>query len=321
MNIRLGLGLAAVLGLAACSPGRTPPAALDWAYPKAAKIEFPAPPGSGPYHVAGSALSFTKAQMQSDDPVADWFPERHPPPPHSVNRQGKGEPLPCAECHLHSGQGFLGAADLNGLPAAYIVAQVKAFRVGDRSSSEPGRQATHEMAEVANGVSDKRLAEAAAYYAALPRTPRLKVVEANLVPRTRPNYYGWRDLLPGATREPIAGRIIEVSDDFAAAAIRDERIPITAYVPPGAVKRGEALVASGGGSGQACRTCHGPSLRGVGEIPPLAGRSPSYLARALWDIRSGSRHDPGAGPMQAPARGLSAAQITDVTAYLASLAP
>ena len=177
------------------------------------------------------------------------------------------------------------------------------------------------MAEVANGVSDKRLAEAAAYYAALPRTPRLKVVEANLVPRTRPNYYGWRDLLPGATREPIAGRIIEVSDDFAAAAIRDERIPITAYVPPGAVKRGEALVASGGGSGQACRTCHGPSLRGVGEIPPLAGRSPSYLARALWDIRSGSRHDPGAGPMQAPARGLSAAQITDVTAYLASLAP
>ena len=43
-----------------------------------------------------------------------------------------------------------------------------------------------------------------------------------------------------------------------------------------------------GGNGRTirCSICHGPDLKGLGGIPPIAGRSPSYLMRQLYDIKS-----------------------------------
>ena len=41
----------------------------------------------------------------------------------------------------------------------------------------------------------------------------------------------------------------------------------------------------------------------------------------LWDIHSGARSGPAVALMQAPAAGLSAADMTDISAYLASLKP
>ena len=41
----------------------------------------------------------------------------------------------------------------------------------------------------------------------------------------------------------------------------------------------------------------------------------------LWDIRTGARNGPAVAAMQAPAKGLSEAEITDVVAYLASRKP
>ena len=64
-----------------------------------------------------------------------------------------------------------------------------------------------------------------------------------------------------------------------------------AYAPTGSIKRGEALATTGGnGKTMACGTCHGPDLKGVGPIPNLAGRSPSYLARQMYDIKLGTRN-------------------------------
>lgn len=94
----------------------------------------------------------------------------------------------------------------------------------------------------------------------------------------------------------------------------------TAYVPKGSIERGEKLVASGDGAAP-CRTCHGQDLRGVGDVPPLAGRSPSYLARQLYDIRHGTRHGPVVAPMLPEVAHITPRDRIAIVAYLASLPP
>ncbi len=101
----------------------------------------------------------------------------------------------------------------------------------------------------------------------------------------------------------------------------DPHVGVVVYAPPGSKARGAAVVQTGGGAGQPCRSCHGADLKGLGEAPPLAGRSAAYLARELWDIKSGARSGPAVALMQAPAKGLNAAQVRDVAAYLSSLEP
>ena len=278
------------------------------------------PAGEGPFRVPGSALAFYLKQASDEENPVDWFPQEHPTPPLAVAHKPPNGATPCAECHLYNGQGFLGAADLNGLTASYIVEQVKAFRSGDRKSAEPDRTDTLEMIAAAKHVSDADLVRAAAYFAALPRQPRLHVIETTDVPVTKADKYGWLDLIPNAGREPIGGRVIEVSADMPRMLLGDDHVAFIDYAPPGAVKEGEALVRTGGG-GQPCRSCHGPELRGVDDVPPLAGRSASYLARMLWDVRSGARKGSAVTPMEAPARSLTEQDIVNITAYLASLQP
>src|SRR5437868_7588724 len=86
--------------------------------------------------------------------------------------------------------------------------------------------------------------------------------------------------------EPIGERIIETpvsahETEF----LRNPRSGFIAYVPPGSLKKGEALVMGGvaadGSAVAACTICHGGDLRGLGPIPGLAGRSPSYIVRQL----------------------------------------
>ena len=279
------------------------------------------PTGEGSYHVPGSALAFSLKEASDDENPVDWFPKEHPTPPFAVAHKRPNGATPCAECHLYNGQGFLGAADLNGLTTPYIVEQVKAFRSGDRQSADPARSDTLEMIEVAKHISDADLAKAAAYFAALPRRPRLQVTETSDVPVTKADKYGWLDVIPNGGREPIGARVIEVSADMPRMLLGDDHVAFIDYAPPGAIKRGEALVQTGGVGGQPCRSCHGPELRGVGDIPPLAGRSASYLARMLWDIKTGARKGPTVAAMQMPVRSLTEQDVVNITAYLASLKP
>jgi len=309
-----------MLAVAACHP-KNPGAGLAWAYPHAAKAPMAMPPPPGPFHVPGSPLTMTLAQVSDDANPPDWFPAEHPTPPAIVTHAGPDGVTPCGACHLINGQGFLGAPNLAGLPAAYIVQQVQEFRSGRRLSWEKNRPATKEMIGEAKAVSDAQLAEAAAYFAGLHRAPWVQVVETDSAPKTRPDYEGWQDIDPRGGREPIKGRIIEVAEDWNRMDLEDPHSGIVAYVPVGAVARGQALVQSGGKSGLPCAGCHGAGLKGVGDTPPLAGRSAAYLARMLWDIKTGARGGPTVAAMQAPAAALSEADITDITAYLASLKP
>jgi cytochrome c553 len=313
--------LAVGLALAGCGPKPGPETSLSWAYPQTKDPAPPPPVTSDPVHVPGSALAFTRAQIMDDANPVDWFPGEHPPAPPIVAHQPTGGPTPCAECHLYDGHGFLAAADLAGLSPAYIVQQVQEFRAGRRLSAVHDRPDSLEMIKAAQKVTDPDLGQAAAYFAALPRKPFVRVVETDAVPATKPVVYGWLELVPNGGMEPIKGRIIEVSEDMPTLYLGDPHVGLVDYVPPGAVSRGAVLVKSGGRGGQPCTACHGPELKGEGDVPPLAGRAATYLARALWDIKSGARSGPAVAAMQTPAKSLTEAEVTDVVAYLASQKP
>jgi cytochrome c553 len=56
-------------------------------------------------------------------------------------------------------------------------------------------------------------------------------------------------------------------------------------------------------------------------VPPLAGRSPSYLYRQLFDIQAGVRSGVAAAPMAREVSALTSEQMRDLVAYIASLTP
>jgi len=297
------------------------PAQLAWAYPKGDKPGFIPNPPAGPQHVPGSAVTFTKAQATDDENPADWFPADHPPAPFIVAHSRKPGPQACAACHLFSGEGFLAAPDIAGLQAAYIVEQVHEFGAGRRVSAEAGRPDAHEMIVEAQRVSDAELAQAVAYFSALPRRPWTRVIETDTVPVARPSRFGWMYAVPGGGSEPIGDRIIELPADVNRMFLSDPHVGIVDYVPKGAVARGEALVKSGGPSSLPCATCHGVDFKGQGAAPPIAGRAASYVARALWDIETGARNGPTVALMQPEVANLTPADITSISAYLASRTP
>ena len=314
-----GLAALAALSVAACKP--KPGDTLSWAYPHAAKGgPLPQAP-QGPQHAPGSNLTLSAAQVNDEKNPPDWFPGEHPPPPDIVAHGRPGGPTPCGECHLINGQGFLGAPNLAGLPSGYIVQQIQEFRSGRRQSWETGRPATQEMIGIATHVTDAEAVQAAAYFASLHRQPWVRVVESNTAPVTLPNYYGWLDLAPNGGSTPINGRIVEVPEDTARMMLEDPHSGVIDYAPVGSISRGEALVRGGGPAGQPCAGCHGADLKGMGDTPPLAGRAATYLARMLWDIKTGARRGPAVAAMQAPAAGLGEADIRDISAYLASRRP
>jgi len=95
-----------------------------------------------------------------------------------------------------------------------------------------------------------------------------------------------------------------------------------AYVPPQSLARGEKLVVAGAsGRTVRCVNCHGKDLRGTASVPGIAGRSPTYLARQLDDMRSGTRHGSGSDRMMGTIARIDDEDVVAMAAYLASLEP
>jgi cytochrome c553 len=102
-------------------------------------------------------------------------------------------------------------------------------------------------------------------------------------------------------------------------------------VPPGSIKRGQDLVTTGGmrivgneivqGKTTPCVTCHGLDLMGVADVPPIAGRSPSYIVRQIWDIQQGTRNGAAVQLMKQAIVNLNEEDLVAIAAYVSSRTP
>ena len=318
-------GATAARGQAA---GGTPSGAVTdvptWAFavdpPAGSSSGATAPVDAAPRHVPGSVASFTPAQLHDLYAVPDWHPGSHPPMPEVVAHGRKPGIYACGYCHLPNGQGRPENSSLAGLSAGYITRQVEDFRAGLRKGSEPRHLPTTLM-RGESAVTPEDLEAAARYFAALTPRPWIRVVETDVVPRTR--VAGWMLVPSGeAGTEPIGERIVETPVDLERTELRDDTSGFTAYVPVGSLRKGESLVTTGdSGKTVPCASCHGPGLKGLGDAPRLAGRSPSYLVRQLFDIQRGARHGAGAVLMQEPVARLTLPDLVAIAAYTASLDP
>lgn len=325
LNIR-PLAVAAVAAVAALCYARSsgaqasdPPPA--WAFP----LNPPDKPSTRPKqpdkleHVPGSRVAYTDRQLDDEFFTPDWFPAEHPPMPQIV-AHGRKPAWPCGLCHLATGNGGPAEAALPGLPAGYIIEQVGEFRAGRRAAAQPAMVSANDMIKEAKAVSDVDLAAAARYFSQLRFTSHFHVVETARAPKTRVGGVSLYVKIPGAGTEPLGERIVEVPDDARQWELGNAHTDFTAYVPKGSIARGEKLVASGDGAAP-CRTCHGSDLRGIGNVPPLAGRSPSYLARQLYDIQHGTRRGPTVARMLPEVAHMTPPDRIAIVAYLASLQP
>jgi len=122
--------------------------------------------------------------------------------------------------------------------------------------------------------------------------------------------------------EPIGQRIIETPENLERTELRDSKSGFVAYVPTGSIAKGKTL-ATTGGSGKTiqCAICHGADLKGLGNVPPLAGRSPSYLIRQLYDIKSGNRNGPWTQLMKEAVAKLTPEDMVNIVAYVSSRTP
>jgi cytochrome c553 len=296
--------------------------ALPWAFVLNDPAEggAPAPDPDEVVTVPGSGLSLRRGDIALAQGPPDWHPDGHPPMPPVVARGGGGDVMACGYCHLPNGQGKPENAGLAGQPQVYLEQQMADWRAGLRRTGEPRMVPPSLMTRIGAATSPEQAREAAAYFASMDFRPWIRVVEVDSVPRTR--FAGWiHEVVDEGEPEPLGLRVVETPEDLARTKLRDDASGFVAYVPPGSVDRGRALVERGGADGVPCTACHGADLRGLGPMPALAGRSPSYLARQLWDFRQGNRAGAWSALMAGAVADLTEAQIVDIVAYAASLQP
>ena len=332
--LSVGTALAVLCALVAAAPARTPgektkvgqaqETAPSWAFvvePRAHQSHPPARHADHTLrHVPGSHAAFTHRQINDGFNPPDWHPAGHPPLPEVVAHGRPPHVMACGFCHLPNGQGRPENASLAGLPAAYIVQQMADFKDGLRGSAKKtgpiSAMVTHETL-----AGKKEIRAAARYFSRLKPKPWIRVVETRTVPRT--HAVGWM-LVPVAEggREPIGQRIIETPVNLELTEMRDDASGFIAYAPVGSIRKGKMLATTGGaGKTIPCGTCHGPDLRGSGNVPTIAGRSPSYIVRQLYDFHTGARAGADAQLMKPVAAKLTVGDMVSIAAYLASLHP
>ena len=312
----------------------TPAGQPAWAYAIPIPPAAPAAPAGGaapaapaasdatPRTLPGSDRTFTRAEISNAFGPADWYPNDHPPMPDIVAKGRRPDVRACGLCHMPNGKGRPENASVSGLPVSYFIQQLHDFRADLRKSAEPRKGNTNAMIAIAKAMTEEEIRQAAEYFAAIKWNTRyIRVVEANTVPKTRVQG-GVHLVLEGAEAgtEPIGQRIIESPEHTEHFEIlRDPRDGFVAYVPAGSIKKGEALVRTGGGGKTtACGVCHGADLQGLGPVPAIAGRSPSYIVRQMYDIQQGARKGPWADLMKPVVQKLTNEDFVNIAAYTAS---
>jgi cytochrome c553 len=295
---------------------------------------LPVDPANTPRTLEGSPLSFTVAQINARFGPADWFPNDHPPMPDIVahGKQSNGSRA-CSICHLPNGKGLMQNGGVAGLPKDYILRQLADFKAGKRRTFDPNKANGFEMQAIARNLTDAEAEAAADYFSKTTFSKWVRVVESTTVPRFTATVNGLFLQEEGTATEPLGQRIVELPEDtYQTNILRNPRSGFVAYVPPGSLARGALLAKTGGavvqngrttlGPTTECFTCHGPKLEGTLLGPPIAGRSPGYIARQLYDMKMGTRKgDIAVATMKASVERLSTDDILALAAYVSSVEP
>jgi cytochrome c553 len=270
--------------------------------------------------VPNSTVSYTLDQVRDRFLAPDWHPHERPAMPDVVARGRKPDVFACGFCHRADGIGGPENANLTGLPASYIVQQMKDFRSGARKSSAHDQMHQQFMMKIAASATDEEMEAAAAYFASVKPRSTVRVVETETVPKTFVTSWHFA-VKPGGETEPLGRRLLEVPEDLQHFVSRDTNARFIAYVPPGSIGKGQTLATGVPGKTIACSTCHGPDLKGLGPVPGIAGRSPSYMVRQLYDMKHGTRAGVGSGLMKAVVENLTLDDMVELAAYAGSIAP
>jgi cytochrome c553 len=332
VGVILVAGLAALVTAGVLRAASEPPA---WAYaippapaagaggaPAGAPAGQPPAPDPTPRTLPGSTLSFPLANIRDAFGPADWFPGDHPTMPEVVAKGKRPDVRACSLCHYPNGKGRPENAGVAGLPVSYFIQQMNDFRSDVRKSGEPRKANTNIMIQIAKGMTPDEIKASADYFGSMKWSPWIKVMETKTVPKTRIQG-GMYLRLEGSETEPIGMRIIETPENVEhTETLRDPRSGFIAYVPMGSIKKGESLVTTGGnGKTVQCGVCHGADLKGLGPVPGLAGRSPSYMVRQMYDMQVGARHGVWSDLMKPVVAKLTDEDFVAIAAYVSSRTP
>ena len=325
--------LAGVAVLAAAQQPADHLVELAWAYAIPTEPRPPVVDDGSKHSLPGTPLTFTRNEIRgrgaTDDSIrtapADWYPGDHPQMPAIVSRGDQSRNvIACALCHYPNGKGRPENANPAGLPKSYFIQQMHDFQNDVRQGSEPRKNNYSLMINIAKGMTEEEIEESAEYFSSMPWTAWIEVRETDAVPKTQ-IIGGMHIELEGqeAGTEPIGSRIVESPvNAHRTELLRDPRSGFIAYVPVGAIEQGENLVRTGGGGKTLqCAICHGEDLNGLGSVPGIVARSPSYMARQLNDMKQGTRNGPEAALMKRVVANLTSEDMLNIVAYTASLPP
>jgi len=306
------LSIASIVLAVSAMAAEGPP---TWAYGTDPSTARPRAPQTAPdvslQHLPDSTLAFTRAQIGDRFGPADWYPGDHPPMPEVVAHGRKPTVMACSLCHYPNGKGRPENAGVAGFPASYFIEQMKEFKDGDRKSADTRKKNTGVMAAIAQAMTDEEIKAAADYFGSMKWTPWIRVVESATAPKTYTSV-GMYLPLEGGRTEPLGERIIEVPEQpEATEALRNPRSGFIAYVPVGSIEKGKAATIQ-------CGICHGADLKGSGPVPSIAGRSPSYLVRQMYDMQQGTRKGTWTELMKPVVAKLSEEDMLNMAAYISS---
>jgi cytochrome c553 len=312
------LFVAAVSAMAAEGPP-------TWAYgtdPSTARPRGPqATPDASLKHLPDSTLAFTRTQIGDRFGPADWYPGDHPQMPDVVAHGRKPTVMACSLCHYPNGKGRPENAGVAGFPASYFIEQMKEFKDGDRKSADTRKRNTNVMAAIAQAMTDEEIKAAAEYFGSMKWTPWIKVQETVTVPKTYTSVGMYVPAEEGGT-EALGERIIETPENAEASEVlRNPRSGFIAYVPVGSIEKGKELVTKSSAATIPCGICHGADLKGSGPVPSIAGRSPSYLVRQMYDMQQGTRKGTWTELMKPVVSKLSEEDMLNMAAYISSRTP
>jgi cytochrome c553 len=289
----------------------------DWAFPPKQQAEVPKEPDDGkPLQAAGSTRTYTRKEINSQMDSPDWYPDEHPPMP-TIVAHGNGTTVrACIGCHLPHGLGHPENSRLAGTTAAYLTRQLADFKSGVR-----GGEGAAVMTRFAKEMTDDQVRDATGYFAGLKPKRWTRVVETDTVPTSY--FEGTRRLqFSDGKTEPIGNRIVELPENKEQVELRSPHASFVSYVPVGSLAKGEALVTTGGGGKTLpCAICHGAGLKGLGDVPNIAGRSPGNIARQIYYFQTGARGGPSAALMKGVVEKLTGDDVIAIAAYVSSLEP